>query len=194
MRNSIYAIFKDTESATKAVGALLDHGVKADDLSILIKSVPTSYGEELDVMSQAEKGLTVTTMDDARAGAVKGAGVGLGLGAVAAIASVVVPGFGLVLGGGALAMAIGGMAGATAAGAIAGGVSGYLVDQGVDPQHVELFTETVTSGGAVVSVSFPSDDVDSQEIRSVLEKYSGVIQPVSPLAQVPPSIPVGTAL
>ncbi len=41
------------------------------------------------------------------------------------------PGVGLVVGGGALALAIGGALGTTAAGAVAGGMAGYLKDQGV---------------------------------------------------------------
>jgi len=144
-----------------------------------MKSMPSENENAGDVMKHAKEGITVTTMDDAQAGAMKGAGVGLGLGAVAAIASIAIPGFGLVLGGGALATAIGGMAAATAAGAVAGGVAGYLMDQGVEPSLVETFTKTVDAGGTMVSVSFPSGNANAQEIVMVLEKYGGIVQSVA---------------
>ncbi|MCE9558569.1 MAG: hypothetical protein K8R88_06420 [Armatimonadetes bacterium] len=183
MRENIFATLPTTDSATQAIGALLDHGVQAEDVSILIKNMPHVNGEETHVRDQAEKGISVTTTDDAAVGAMKGAGIGLGIGTVAAIASVAVPGFGLVLGGGALAAAIGGMAGATAAGAMTGAVHGYLVDQGVEPEHVARLSETVESGGALIGVSYPSGNVNSREIITVFEKYGGTVQPgTNPLA------------
>src|SRR5205085_9990716 len=89
------------------------------------------YEEEKDNDLSAKTGLSTTTPADAGVGAAKGAGIGLGVGVLAALASIFVPGFGLVAGGGALATAIAGAVGTTAAGAIAGGVHGYLKDQGV---------------------------------------------------------------
>lgn len=171
----------NTESATQAVGALLDHGVKAEDLSILVKSVPTNDTDTAtEIRHQAESGITVTTGDDAKAGALKGAGLGLGLGTVAAVASVAIPGFGLVLGGGALATAIAGAVGATAAGAMAGAVAGYLVDQGIEPEHVDSLTKMIEAGGALVSVSIPSGNVGAAEVLAVVEKYGGTVQQVRP--------------
>lgn len=89
----------------------------------------------------AKHGISTTTPEDAGSGAVKGAGIGLGLGAVAAIASLLVPGIGLVTGAGALATALGGAALTAGAGAIAGGVTGYLKDQGVPVKPPTATTE-----------------------------------------------------
>jgi hypothetical protein len=120
----------------------------------------------------AKQGFSTTTPGDAAAGAAKGAGIGLGVGILAALASLAVPGFGLVAGGGALATAIAGAAGATAAGAVAGGVHGYLKDQGV-PDHVAMdYDHAVKTGGAVLAVSVPSGDVDEATCREILAKYS----------------------
>ncbi|NUQ00435.1 MAG: hypothetical protein HUU35_11340, partial [Armatimonadetes bacterium] len=43
MANTLYASFADRDQAVKAAGALLDHGVRNDDLSII------AYGEEHEV-------------------------------------------------------------------------------------------------------------------------------------------------
>jgi hypothetical protein len=119
----------------------------------------------------AKQGLSTTTPGDAAAGAAKGAGIGLGVGILAALASIAIPGFGLVIGGGALATAIAGAAGATAAGAIAGGVHGYLKDQGV-PDHVAMdYNKAYEHGSAILGVTVPSNNVDEVTVREILAKY-----------------------
>lgn len=119
----------------------------------------------------AKKGISTTTPADAGAGAAKGAGWGLGLGILAAVASIFVPGFGLVAGGGALAVAIGGILASTGAGAIAGAVTGYLKDQGMDEHLIASYNEALTTGGAILEISVPSGDVDEATAREVLAKY-----------------------
>ena len=76
-----------------------------------------------DAERAAKAGVTTTTIQDAAKGAAKGVGYGLGLGALAAVASIAIPGFGLVLGGGALAAAVAGLAASAGAGAVAGASS-----------------------------------------------------------------------
>ena len=119
----------------------------------------------------AKSGISTTTAGDAAAGAVKGAAIGLGAGALAAVASLMIPGFGFILGGGALATAIAGAAGATAAGAVAGGVYGYLKDQGVPEDVAMRYEEAYRAGGAVLSVTVPSNDLDRMTAESILAKY-----------------------
>ena len=108
----------------------------------------------------AKTGLSTTTPRDARVGATKGAGIGLGVGVLAGLASLFIPGIGLVLGGGALAAAIGAAVGTTVAGAVAGGVYGYLKDQGVPEAAATAFTQTLEQGGAILTVHVPSGNVD----------------------------------
>jgi hypothetical protein len=124
-----------------------------------------------DTEDQAKSGISTTTPGDAGAGAIKGAGWGLGVGAIAALASLIVPGVGLVLGGGALAAALGAVAASTGAGAAAGAVAGYLKDQGVDDVVANEYETTVTGGGAVVAVTVPSGSCSEAEAREVLTKY-----------------------
>ncbi len=124
-----------------------------------------------DIEGAAKSGISVTTPGDAASGAAKGAGWGLGLGVIAGIASLAVPGVGLVLGGGALATAIAGAVGATVAGAAAGGVTGYLKDQGVPDAVAVDYDKTIQQGGAMLAVIVPSNNVDGTEAEQILRKY-----------------------
>jgi uncharacterized membrane protein len=187
MSNTIYAAFNDPHQAEKAAGALLDHGLRAEDLSVvrhhgasteLHEIVNPRTGEvrhenavDDDIESTAEKGITTTTAKDAGAGAITGTAWGAGLGALAAIASLIVPGFGLVVGGGALAAALGGVAAGAGAGAVAGAVTGFLKDQGVDEDAAGHYERTVGEGGALLAVALPSNDVDETAAREILAKY-----------------------
>lgn len=122
----------------------------------------------------AKKGISTTTSKDAGVGAVKGAGIGLGVGVLAALASIFIPGVGLVTGGGALATAIGAAAGTTAAGAVAGGTYGYLKDQGVPEATAKVYNQTLEMGGSILAVHVPSNDVDQSTIEGIMEKYGAV--------------------
>jgi len=171
----IYASFADAKDAEKAAGALLDYEMNEEDLSFVRADIDEdewhSYEAGQDLEHKAETGYTTTTGKDAGAGAANGAGWGLLAGAIAGLAMLWVPPFGLVLGGGALATAIGAAAGATAGGAIAGAFTGYLKDQGVAPEKIEEFHDHLESGGAVLELAVPSGEVDLDTAREVLAKY-----------------------
>lgn len=180
MRATMYASFTTGESAERAIGALLDHGVSANDVSVVFHEnfrgfgTPPNFDNIQKIRDTAETGITTTTGPDAAAGAAKGAGIGLGIGALAALAMVFIPGIGIVLGGGALATALGGVAGATAAGAVAGGAAGFLKDQGIPEPQIKKYEETFSQGGAIVSVLVPSNDISGATVESVLSKYGAI--------------------
>lgn len=132
---------------------------------------PTVADNASTTETAAKHGISTTTPEDAGEGAVKGTGIGLGIGVAAALASLLVPGVGLVIGGGALATALGGAALAAGAGAVAGGVTGYLKEQGVPGEAAQRYHGTVEHGGAVLSVNLPSGDVDQATAEGVLSKY-----------------------
>jgi len=196
MSDTLYATFNDASLAERAVGALLDHGVRNEDISVIsrdvnrcaeaghgvtVTSTVDSKGNDIRANHEeaysdhaeraAKAGLSTTTSGDAESGAVKGAGIGLGVGVAAAIASLIIPGFGLVLGGGALAVALAGTAGATAAGAVAGGVTGYLKDQGVPDAAATDYDHAYKNGSAILSVYVPSGKLSRSEIEGILSKY-----------------------
>lgn len=185
MRN-IYATFNDPGMAERAGAALLDHGVQAEHISIVLPEGYRSIGKDgkllfpKDTDVTVNGGITVTTLDDAQTGAAMGAGIGLVAGTLAALAAVFVPGVGLVLGGGALALAIGGMAGSTAAGAVAGGVTGYLIDLGVPANVTEDYVRVIRGGGALLTVFPTNEKMDLSTIESILAKYDGVTSSFMP--------------
>jgi hypothetical protein len=239
MQETIYATFADPSNAERAAGALLDNGVRQEDLTIVQHynetANTTEYrravvaddaGEPIPVADNydsgmtgmpviapeyaasptepaysttvyaavdenperegssekaAKEGLSTTTGGDAGIGAAKGAGWGLGIGTVAALASLFIPGIGLVIGGGALATAIGAAAATTGAGAIAGGVTGYLKDQGYEEHDGKRIEEVVKNGGALLGVSLPSGHVDFAKAWEIIDKYNGA--PISEAAR-----------
>ena len=143
----------------------------AGDINPLDQGGTDSYAAQGDVETAAKHGISTTTAEDAGAGAVKGTGIGLGVGILASLAALTIPGFGLVLGGGALAAALGATALTAGAGAIAGGTTGYLKEQGVPADAAERYHGAVTNGGAVLSLNIPSGKVDQATAESVLAKY-----------------------
>src|SRR5687767_2842878 len=116
MAEFIYGTFDDPWMAERAAGALLDHGVRFEDLSFIASE---RYNPQAGIQPDGaavherhvKKGITISTSADATAGAIKGLGLGTILGGVAALASMLIPGYGLVLGGGAFSAALGAMAG-----------------------------------------------------------------------------------
>lgn len=168
MAQNLFASFQDYKMAEKAIGALLDHGVAKEHVSMI------GPADGKDHQANAEGGITTTTGADAAAGAAKGAGVGLVAGALAALASLLIPGFGLVNGGGAMATALAAAAGTTAAGALAGGVTGYMQDQGVDKQLAVDYEAALKNGGAVIEVMAPSKEVSTADIQQILTKYGAM--------------------
>lgn len=162
---NFYAKFSDLQLAERAVGALLDHGVAKKDISLVGPADGTDHD------ARAKNGVTTTTGADAAAGAAEGAGIGLAVGALAALASLMIPGFGLVIGGGALATAAVAAAGTSAAGAVAGGVAGFLHDQGMEATLATGFAKAIEDGGAIVEVSGPSGEVAIEAIHHLLGKY-----------------------
>jgi hypothetical protein len=123
-----------------------------------------------DAEQAAKHGITTTTPQDAARGAAQGGGLGVGVGAFAALAAVLVPGFGLILGGGVLATAVAGIAATAGAGAVAGGVFGFLKDQGVPAHDIPKYQQVYDDGGAILSVSL-SGRAQRSEVEDVLAKY-----------------------
>lgn len=174
--DTLYATFEDTSQAQQAAAALLDHGFAKDHLS-LVANVPhvgvvaaEGAAEPVDPIASAKSGISTTTSADAAVGAAKGAGVGLLVGGLAALASLFIPGFGLVIGGGALATALMAATGTAAAGALAGGVTGFLVDQGIPHEVAVDLEKAMKHGGAIIAVALGRDEHLAQA-KEILSKY-----------------------
>lgn len=176
---TLYASFVDAETAERAAGALLDHGARADDLSIMAGEgyrgrYSVDQTEALTAEATAKSGLTTTTAADAGMGAAKGTMAGLGVGILGALAALFVPGIGVVVAGSALATAVGAAAATAAAGAAVGGVAGFLKDQGVGEDLAMRYQGAIEQGGAVLAVNTPSGDMSSTDIEPYLVKYGAL--------------------
>jgi|SRR5579871_982967 len=119
-------------------------------------------------LPSAAAGISTTTAADATRGALEGAGLGVGLGILLGLATVAIPGIGLVAGTGAL---VAGLAAATgAAGGIVGGVYGYLADLGLPPESARQLGERLQAGQVILSIHL-AGNVPSDEIVTILRKY-----------------------
>ena len=135
----VFAKFDDEERALKAAGALIDHGVGAEEFDLVGSP---QLKERLD-------GLTTTTAADAVRGASQGGTAGLALGALAGLASLFIPGYGLVIGSGALATAAAAALGTGAAGVRVYRQEGEGRNPPLDPSLVrgELLVGRCQAGG-----------------------------------------------
>jgi hypothetical protein len=171
MKVSLYAKFQDAAQAERALAALVDHGADVADMTALFPEGYQKSDSNKTAAEQAVSGVTTTTGGDAAVGAGKGAAIGLGVGALAALTSLFIPGFGLVTGGSALVTALAGLAGATAGGAVAGGVAGYLQDQGVPARIALDAEEALKNGRAVLGIDTPTGKLGEFEVLEIVSKY-----------------------
>jgi len=150
----VTGMFRDRESAERAYQSVTGRGYGQDDLNLLMSdetrkrhwSSPAAAGTELG--SKALEG--------AGAGAAIGGAAGGILAAVVAVASIAIPGVGLVVAG-PLAAAL---AGAGAGGA-AGGVIGALIGAGIPEDRAKMYESGVKEGGVVMGVT-PRSDQDAE--------------------------------
>ncbi len=122
------------------------------------------------VSAVGRMGITTTTPQDAAAGAAVGTGVGLVAGLLAAAAAVMIPGVGLVLGGGILAGAFGVAAATTAARPAVGGVAAYLRDMGMPEQAAANVSDRLREGDYLLTISV--DPTRYDDIKQLLLKYN----------------------
>ena len=188
MTHSIFAFFSDPNYADRALGALLDRGAKAEQLTAIFPHDHIRKHSQRTAVEQVTDGITTTTGADAISGATTGVGAGLFVGAMAAIASLSIPGFGLVTGGGALATALAALAGTAVGGGIAGGVAGYLEDQGVPTRLAQDSEAALKNGQAIVGIQVPTGDLGEFEVREILSKYGANSYWYSGDAAVPVSL------
>ncbi|HTQ10572.1 MAG TPA: hypothetical protein VMI31_10910 [Fimbriimonadaceae bacterium] len=178
--STLFASFRDVDAAEKAAGALIDQGAMSSQISIIANEVldtapaAAARADASSAEDAAKHGISTTTAADAGIGATKGATVGLGLGAAAAIAALFVPGFGLVAGGGALALAVITGAATTVAGTAAGAVVGYLKDQGVPEEVAIRYSSDFTEGRAILALSLPAGNLAAGEAEALLAKYGAL--------------------
>jgi hypothetical protein len=159
MARRVAAIFVTRDAAEQAAADLVRLGADREQISTLARGeagqvaerplAGAAHGEHI-VESAREVGdsgaaLTTTDAHDATKGATVGAVAGLAAGLLA----LTVPGIGLVLAAGPLALA-------AASGAIAGGVFGGLKDLGIDEQYARGYEESIRGGRVLLTAVIPA--------------------------------------
>jgi hypothetical protein len=120
-----------------------------------------------------DKGVETHTIGDAADTVKKSAILGVGVGTLAAIATLAIPGYGLILGGGALAAAVATMAKGADSGEVAGGVANYLSEQGIPAADIPAYRKAVEEGGAILAVH-PETEADRADLEAVLRSSGAV--------------------
>ena len=143
---TIVALFDTPAEAEATIGDLELAGFARADVSIVIGERP--HG--------TETGSHAAGM---------GAAVGLGVGLLAGLATIALPGVGLVLALGPLL--VGGVVGA-----VAGGLVGTLVDIGVPALEARYYQEAVRRGGTLIS--FAVEDQEQIRALDIIKKHNPV--------------------
>lgn len=158
---SVFGLFRDSETLTRAVGALKTAGFRDSDISALLPDQESTRAFAHEKHTKAPEGAAV----GATAGAVTGGTVGLLLG----LGTIVIPGLGAFLAAGPLMAAL---AGAGVGGAV-GTLIGALVGMGIPEYEAKRYESFIHDGGALVSVHADDDDW-ARRAKSILDGFGGV--------------------
>ena|SRR5437867_4912596 len=142
----VTGLFKGKVAAEAAVDALLKHGYKRDDISVLMSDATRTKEFGLQARTHAADGFGI-------GGAVGGA-VGAVLAAIVAVGTTLfLPGINLVIAGPIAAA----LAGAGAGGA-AGGVIGALIGAGIPEYRAKVYDAELRGGAILIGVEAREDD------------------------------------
>jgi len=172
MAQRVTAIFINREAAERAANSLVDLGAQNEHISMLargeegkVTSTPaTGRQGEHDFVEPArevgDSGAPLTTSDEGDAA--RGAAVGAVAGLAAGLLALTIPGIGLVLAAGPLALA-------AASGAIAGGVYGGLRDIGIDETAARDYEERLRGGNVLLTALIPP--MSEARVRVILDEH-----------------------
>jgi uncharacterized membrane protein len=153
MMNTLIGIFDNPGDARRAVAMLHDSPYALDDLSIIAPAT--------------EHGVTVTSGEDVTAS--EGATVGAVWGGLVGLASLVIPGVGPFIAGGALATALASAATGAVTGAVVGGVAAALIHiGGISEDEARHYESLVYAGKTLVAVKTRAED--ARHVRRILMK------------------------
>jgi uncharacterized membrane protein len=132
---------------------LRDSNLALDDLSMISRTT--------------ESGVSVRSADDVSAG--EGATVGALWGGMVGLASLMIPGIGPIVAGGALSAALSGALTGAVAGAVVGGITAALVDfGGISEEEARRYEAMVTSGKTLVAVKARAEE--ARDVRRIMTK------------------------
>lgn len=159
---TIIGLFDNYADAERAANDLKNHGVAAEDVSLLASNDTERYGK-----NPAEH-VPGTTTSAAVHDAEVGAGIGGVLGLLAGASLFVIPGLGWLAGAGWLTGLIGG----AVVGGVTGGLVGALLHLGVPQEDAAYYEEGIRRGGTLVAVRAREDQAD--RVASLLSDEGAV--------------------
>src|SRR4051812_264735 len=153
MMNTIIGVFDNPRDARRAVEMLRDTQYEFDDVSMITRA--------------AEDSVAVSSGEDVSAG--QGATLGAVWGGLVGLASLVIPGVGPFIAGGALAAALASAATGAVAGAVVGGVAAALIHfGGISEEEASHYESLVHTGKTLVAVKARAED--ARHVRRILTK------------------------
>ncbi len=162
MTRTVVALFADFQAANEAVRELVENGYPRDQISLL-----SQQNEKVEVDKGTDQGEDEKVLGGGEAGAGVGAGIGAAIGVVggllAGMGALAIPGIGVVLAAGPLALALSALTGA-GVGAVAGGFTGSLlgalIGLGIPEEEAAFYAEGVRRGQVLVTVEANSYSAD----------------------------------
>jgi hypothetical protein len=155
---TVVALYNNVENASRAVSALTDGGVRANDINMISGDPDNQYA------GQIAAGQRKTEAGAAGEGAVAGGLLGGLVGALVGVGAFAVPGLGPIIAAGPLAS---GLIGA-AVGAAGGGLIGALVEWGIGEEEAEFYLEGVRRGGTLVAVR--TEDEQAEAVARLMDQ------------------------
>ena len=154
-------IFKDKNSAVKAINLLESKGYTEDEINVLMSE---------DIRDKYFKGefKTIKKKRSVLKGAEIGSAIGLTLGAITgatALTSIVIPGLGLITAGSFAAALVG-----AGAGSIGGGLIGALAGIGIPEAKTKKYKQAIKEGKIIVGIK-PHNEEDAKLIEKEWAKY-----------------------
>lgn len=155
----VFALYRKSDDADRAILALEEAGFGGDDISILareetLRSTGIHEGED-------------TVAETTAAASLGGTAIGGLIGLVAGASSLLSPELGSVLATGSLTAAVGVAAGWAGVGAVIGTVFGALIGFATGGEE-DVYRETIAEGGVLVAVE--TDEKRLQASRDALER------------------------
>jgi len=160
MIKTIIGSFDRLDDAHRAARALRSAGFLDSDINFIANNVRRDEGTA-DVADKSD-------MSGVATGAVAGGALGGAAGLAASLMGLAIPGIGPILAAGPIAAALVG----AGAGAAAGGLIGSLTDQGVEPEHAEIYAESVRRGGTLITVR--ADQSRTDEATAILRDAGAI--------------------
>src|ERR1700712_521247 len=143
---AVFGIYRNRLHVEQGVDALLDHGFRSEDVSVLL---PDNVGTK-DFAHEKNTKAPEGTATGAGTGAVVGGTLGL----LAGIGALAIPGVGPFIAAGPIMGTLAGLG----SGGLVGGVIGALVGMGIPEYEAKRYEGRVKEGGILLSVHCDSSD------------------------------------